>query len=69
MKLEHSGMQGDCRRSVREVDRDNNMATEGHKHVEWKKPKLMSVAEMDKELADIKREMEELKMKMRQNRK
>jgi hypothetical protein len=32
-------------------------------------PKLMSAAEMDKELADIKREMEELEMRMRQNKK
>jgi hypothetical protein len=32
-------------------------------------PKLMSATEMDKELADIKREMEELEMKMRQNKK
>jgi hypothetical protein len=29
----------------------------------------MSAAEMDKELADIKREMEELEMKMRQDKK
>jgi prefoldin subunit 5 len=29
-----------------------------------KKPELMSATEMDKELADIKREMEELEMKM-----
>jgi hypothetical protein len=34
-----------------------------------KKPELMSAAEMDKELADIKREMEELEMKMRQDKK
>jgi hypothetical protein len=32
-------------------------------------PKLMNAAEMDKELADIKREMEELEMRMRQDKK
>jgi hypothetical protein len=31
MKLEHSGMQSDSSRSVREADRDNKMATEGHR--------------------------------------
>jgi hypothetical protein len=49
--------------------RNGSMATEGHKHAERKSPKLMNTAEMDKELADIKREMEELELKMRQNKK
>jgi hypothetical protein len=31
MKLEHSGMQSDSSRSVREADRHNKMATEGHR--------------------------------------
>jgi hypothetical protein len=62
MKLEHSGMRSDSSRSVREVDRHSKMATEGHRK---KSLELMSAAEMDKELADIKREMEELEMKMR----
>jgi hypothetical protein len=69
MKLEHSGMRSDSNKSVREVDRNNSMATEGHRFAKWKKPELMSVAEMDKELADIKREMEELEMKIRQDKK
>jgi hypothetical protein len=54
MKLEHSGMRSDSSRSVREADRNNNMATEGHRSAERKKLELMSATEMDKELADIK---------------
>jgi hypothetical protein len=69
MKLDTLRMQSDSSRSVREADRHSKMATEGHKHAEKKSSKLMSAAEMDKELADIKREMEELEMKMRQNKK
>jgi hypothetical protein len=68
-KLSTWYFRSDSSRSVRETDRNSKMATEGHKHAEKKSPKLMSVEEMDKELADIKREMEELEMKMRQNKK
>jgi hypothetical protein len=45
MKLEHSGMQSDSSRSVREADRNNNMATEGHR----KKRKEEKLAEWDEE--------------------
>jgi hypothetical protein len=69
MKLEHSGMKSDISRSVREADKHGKMATEGHKHAEKKSSKMMSEIEMDKELTDIKREMEELKMKMWQDKK
>jgi hypothetical protein len=69
MKLSTQDCRSDSSKSVREADRHNNMATERHKHAERKKPELMSAAEMDKELADIKREMEELEMKMWQNKK
>jgi hypothetical protein len=69
MKLEHSEMRSDSNKSIRETDRHNKMATGGHKHAEGKSPKLMSATEMDKEITDIKREMEELEMKMRQNKK
>jgi hypothetical protein len=69
MKLETLKMQSDSSRSAREADKHSKMATEGHKHAERKSPELMSAAEMDKELADIKREMEELEMKMRQGKK
>jgi hypothetical protein len=69
MKLETLLMRSDNSRFTKEADKHNNMATEGHKHAERKSPELMSTTEMDKELADIKREMEELKLKMRQDRK
>ena len=69
MKLEHSGMRSNSCRSAREADGHSKMATKGHKHAERKSQKLMSATEMDKELADIKQEMEELEMKMRQNKK
>jgi hypothetical protein len=69
MKLDTLKMGSDSSRSAREVDRHSKMATEGHRSAEWKKPELMSATEMDRELADIKREMEELEMKMRQNKK
>jgi hypothetical protein len=59
----------DSSRSVREVDRHSSMATEGHKPAGRKSSKLMNATEMDKELADIKREMEELEMRMRQDKK
>jgi hypothetical protein len=66
MKLGTQDCRSDSSRSIRETDRSSKMATEGHKHAERKSPKLMNTTEMDKELADIKREMEELEMKMRQ---
>jgi hypothetical protein len=69
MKLEHSRMQSDSGRSIKEADKHSKMATEFHKHVERKNPELMSIAEMDKELVDIKQEMEELKMKMQLDKK
>jgi hypothetical protein len=64
MKLSTQGFKSDSNKSVREADRHNKMATKGHKSAERKRPELMSATEMDKELADIKREMEELEMKM-----
>jgi hypothetical protein len=55
MKLGTQDFRSDGSRSVRETDRCSKMATDGHKHAERKSSKLMSAAEMDKELADIKR--------------
>jgi hypothetical protein len=69
MKLSTQDFRSDSSRFARMADKNNSMATEGHKHAEKKSAKLMSAAEMDKELTDIKREMEELEMKMRQNKK
>jgi hypothetical protein len=69
MKLSTQDCRSDSSRSVRETDRNSVMATEGHRPAEKKSPNMMSAAEMDKEMVDIKREMEELELKMRQNRK
>jgi hypothetical protein len=57
------------RRFSRRADRDNNMATEGHRYAERKIPELMSTAERGKELADIRARMEELELRMQQNTK
>jgi hypothetical protein len=65
MKLEHSEMWSDSSRFSKEVDRQCSMASEGHKHAERKRSKMMNATEMDKELTDMKREMEELEMRMR----
>jgi hypothetical protein len=54
MKLEHSGCRSDSSRFAREADRDNKMATEGHR----KKSKAEKLAEWDKEMT---RELYELK--------
>jgi hypothetical protein len=66
MKLSTQDFRSDSSRFARMADRNNSMATEGHKHDERKKPELMSTTKMEKELTDIKREMEELELKMRQ---
>jgi hypothetical protein len=55
MKLSTQDCRSDSNRFARKVDKNNNMATERHKHVERKKLELMSATEMDEELVDIKR--------------
>jgi hypothetical protein len=54
MNLEMLRMQSDSSRFSRKVDRDNNMATEGHRHAERKIPELMSETKRGKELANIR---------------
>jgi hypothetical protein len=51
-------------RFSRRVDRDSNMATEGHRYAGRKSPELMSTAKRGKELVDIRARMEELKLQM-----
>jgi hypothetical protein len=68
MKLSTQDCRSDSSRSVREADRTTRWLLKAISMLR-KSSKLMSAAEMDKELADIKREMEELEMKMRQNKK
>jgi hypothetical protein len=67
MKLEHSGMQSDSSRSVREADRHSKMATEGHR----KKSKAEKLDEEQKWIKSSmnKADIEELEMKMRQDKK
>jgi hypothetical protein len=62
-------LQSDSNRFSRREDRDNNMATEGHRYAERKNPELMSTTEREKELADIRARMEELELRMQQNTK
>jgi hypothetical protein len=64
MRLETLLVQSDSR-IARRGNRDSKMATEGHR----KKSRAEELTEMDEELADIKREMEELELKMRKNKK
>jgi hypothetical protein len=68
MKLEHSEMQSDSSRSVREADRHNKMATEGHR----KKSKAEKLVEWDEEetrnLYELKAGIEKLELRMRQDR-
>jgi hypothetical protein len=76
------GSQGDCRRMkletllvwsdngrfARKVDRDNTMVTEDHRHA-GKKSKEKKIAEMDKELYEIRADIEKLELKMQQKAK
>jgi hypothetical protein len=68
MKLDTLNMQSDSGRSIREVDRDNKMAMEGHR----KKSKEEKLAEWDKEktreLYELKADIEKLELQMRQDR-
>jgi hypothetical protein len=47
----------DSNRFSRRVDRDTNMATEGHRYVERKNLDLWSQEVIDEELTDIKKEI------------
>jgi hypothetical protein len=68
MKLGHSGLQSDSSRFARKEDRDSTMVTEGHRHA-GRKRKAKKLAEMDKELAEIRADIEELELRMRQKAK
>jgi hypothetical protein len=63
MKLVELVMRSDRSRSSPKADRGSRMTTEGRR----KSPKLMSGAEIDRELADIRAEIERLESLMRQN--
>jgi hypothetical protein len=63
MKLETLLMRSDSSRSATKADRGSKMATEGRR----KKSKAEKLAEMDRELADIRAEIEKLELRMRQD--
>jgi hypothetical protein len=50
MKLETLLVQSDSSRFARRADRDNNMATEGHRYAGRKKQELMSLQKWRKSL-------------------
>jgi hypothetical protein len=50
-------------RFSRRTDRDNNMATEGHRHA-GRKRKVEKLAEIDEELTDIRVDIENLALRM-----
>jgi hypothetical protein len=63
MKLSTQDYRSDNNRFAREADRDNMMATEGHRRA-GKKRKAEELAKMDEELADIRAEIEKLELRM-----
>jgi hypothetical protein len=63
MKLETLLVQSDSSRFARRADRDNAMATEDHRHA-GRKSKVEKLVEMDKELAEIRADIEELELRM-----
>jgi hypothetical protein len=55
-------------RFSRRADRDNNMATEGRRYAGRKNQELVSKEEIDEELADIRKEIEKLALRMQNAR-
>jgi N12 class adenine-specific DNA methylase len=71
VKLETLGMQSDSR-FARKAGKDNTMVTEDHRHAGRKKSKAEKLAkmdkEMDKELYELKTDIEKVELRMRQDR-
>jgi hypothetical protein len=63
MRLVELLVRSDSSRFARKANRDSAMATEGRR----KKSKAEKLAEMDRELADIRAEIEKLELRMRQD--
>jgi hypothetical protein len=68
MKLVELLVQSDSNRSTREADRHIKMATEGHRHA-GKKSTGRKRAGMDRELTEIMEKIDELELKLRQDKK
>jgi hypothetical protein len=67
-KLETLEVQSDSSRFSRRGDEDKNMATEDHRH-DGKKSKVEKLAEMDKELYQIRVDIEKIALRMQQKAK
>jgi hypothetical protein len=68
MKLETLLVRSDNNRFARKADRDNTMVTEGHRHA-GRKSKAEKLAKMDKELTEIRVDIENLELRMQQKAK
>jgi hypothetical protein len=62
MKLVTLLVQSDSSRFSRKVDKDNTMVTEDHRYARKKKSKAEKIAEMDKELYELKADIENLEL-------
>jgi hypothetical protein len=71
VKLETLGMQSDSR-FARKTGKESTMVTEDHRHAGRKKSKAERLAEMekerDKEIYELKVDIEKLELRMRQDR-
>jgi hypothetical protein len=68
MRLVELLVQSDSSRFSRRANRDITMVIEGHRHA-GKKSKTEKLAEMDKELYELKAKIEKLELRMRQDKK
>jgi hypothetical protein len=68
MKLETLLVRSDNNRFARGADRDNTMVTEDHRHA-GRKSKVEKLAEMDKELYEIRADIKKLALRMQQKSK
>jgi hypothetical protein len=64
VKLETLGMQSDGSRSAREADRHSKMATEGRRKKSKEERLVEMEKERDKELYELKADIEKLELRM-----
>jgi hypothetical protein len=64
MKLETLLVQSDSSRLARRADKDNNRVTEGHRYAGRKKSELWTQEDIDKELTEIREDIEKLELWM-----
>jgi hypothetical protein len=69
MKLVKLLVRSDSSRFSRKANRNNNMATEGHRYARRRTSELWSQEDIDEELSYIKREIARLELKLRQDKK